>query len=188
MSECESLNKKLLIACKEGDNQLIHSLLAKGASPDEGLKGACESNRKDLAIFMLSRGANPSYGLEGACKGGHANLTAMMIQMGATKVYRLFQKDIRFIVQVLFFLKGKPFHRLGSLIKRICYMVSDRLYLSNRHILPPLVVDLNTFKCERNIVRQFACDDVATFTARFAANSSVKESEVIKKRKLTFAS
>lgn len=180
-------NQGLLRACEGGHLDLVQMMIDNGANNwNSGLCGACRGGHNEIVLLMISKGANHfNTGLNAACVNKHNELIVMMISMGATTFEYLFYSniDVKVFRRVFYLLQPTLRQEFVNKLKdrlreRVTYInlrpFAERnyYYMVNRHC-----IKLNENR-ERfwnllqkgttcNTILQFACDDVAKFTARF---------------------
>lgn len=140
---------------------------------------ACLGGYRDIVDLMIEKGANNwNDGLWSACIGGNARFTGghgdvidLMIEKGATQLLSAvayLSCDDRFIAHIILHLKKQRRDEFIDDLQKENDEFTTIVYLTNHHLIRCASQPLQTKKRTlSNILQQFVCTDVATWSSRF---------------------
>ena len=77
------LDKKIWLVSSVGWEKSVIVFLAKGADPNEGIKGAAAGGHMDIVKLLLDKGADPNEAIESAAAYGYMDIVKLCLEKGA---------------------------------------------------------------------------------------------------------
>ena len=103
----KSINSRLVVASGDGEEEMVKSLLAEGATDlDEAMIKAAKYGKENIVRLLINEGVNEGFNeaMIKAAKNGHVNIVQLMINEGANDPEAMIQavlKDHKSVVTVL---------------------------------------------------------------------------------------